>query len=426
MTNQQSFRLSSQTLVRLSFAAAVAVAPGGGRPVRALAQLPSNRDQTAHEAFRTCARNAPATTRLTLDDTVGERVRARTERPFFTWPADTGQWIGLTQIWTGWAIITGFTSATEVTVRITDGFPSRGPYAVWGWARWPFCYMSLTGGKYGFNTGVGHQRGSTNLVLAFPDQHYAVDSCSLAHDTYYWGPRSGDPGPGGDKACNNNYWVGFCYGKIQRRTREEDVAYHWLDSSWQAQLNLPPRALRPAVLLGWQVANPCTTKRDWIELPTNPGDIPAASCYDGPGAAIYGLGGRVLDVKGAEQWNGAKIILWNHNGGCNQKWRKVRGKENPAKWGYELRGFGGKCLGTRTGVRPGPGDLVEMQDCGSRYTYTQRWQYEHGQIRVRDPRPPRLCLDVNERESPMTVIVAKCASINPKRNPSQQWRFADR
>jgi hypothetical protein len=62
-----------------------------------------------------------------------------------------------------------------------------------------------------------------------------------------------------------------------------------------------------------------------------------------------------------------------------------------------------------------------MWDCAGRYT--EKWHHEHGQLRVQDRRTPRLCLDVRDDRTPGDAIVAKCASIKPEVNPSQQWRF---
>jgi hypothetical protein len=422
MTKQQSARTRSRAVVVLPLIVSLTVVDA--YPNRVLGQLPSNWHLTAHEPFKTCARNVPARTTLSLATVTGDRVRARTEAAFFQWPADSGQWIGLTQSGkNGWAQVTGFTDSRHVTVRITTAFEGSGLYGPGTWARWPFCYMSITAGKYGFNAGLGHQKDNTRLTLDFSLQQYSVDRCSLAHDSYYWGPETGDAGAGDANACNNNYWVGFCFGKIERQTKEEDEAYEWLDNFWQTSRSQPARALRPPVLVGWRVANPCNAKRDWIELPKNARDIPDASCYKGKGQPLVGLNGKALDVFRENQSEGAKVVLWDTTGGCNQKWRMVPGPQSPAKWGYEIRGFAGMCLGTPPGTRPRPGHEVKMYHCNTRYTYTQRWHHEHGQLRVRDPRTPRLCLAVNERASPMIAIVAKCASINPQVNPSQQWRF---
>lgn len=390
---------------------------GASPPPQAFGQLPSNWSLTSRESFRTCARNRPAPTALTLTSrAVATGVRATTDANFFTWPADSGLSIAMTRR-AGKARITGYVDVRNVVVDVTEAFslPATLRAEPGTWSRLPLCYMSVTDSMYGFNMGERHPRhGGVNLVLGFDDQQYSADRCSLAHDNYYWGPTTGEGG------CNNNHWVQFCFAKVQARTKEEDEAVTLAKKIWNAPLGIMP----PPFLPGWQAKNSCSPRRDWIELPTNPRDIPAAAraCYGSEGRVLRGLRGRVLDVSGGDQRNGAKVILWSSRGACNQKWRMVRGTGDPTRYGYEIRGFGGKCLGTPTGSRPRPGHLVQMWDCNNRYT--QKWHHEHGQIRVQDRRTPRLCLDVDERTSPPTAIVAKCASINPTRNPSQQWRFA--
>jgi Ricin-type beta-trefoil lectin domain len=418
MTTQRFSRLSSRTLAHSSTAALLAAVCASG-PVRAFAQVPSNRTFLTREPFSTCMRNSPARTSLTLSTRAKDTLRtarATTDQDFFG-PSDTGQWIGLTAAKAnGWAQVKSFIDSRNVDVLITESFdlPATRRAAPGTWARWPFCYMTVTDEKYGFHFGVGHQKdGATNLTLDFDDQQYSVDRCSLAHDKYYWGD-----------ACNNDHWVAFCFTKVQVRTSEEEYAMWLAKKIWNEKRfgrNLGLGA--PRILSMWEGQNGCSPKRAWIELPTNPRDIPgaAAACYGKAGQVIYGLRGFALDVSGWNHENGAKAILWHPNGGCNQKWRVLKVSTDP-RYGFELRGLGGKCLGTPARIRPNPGQPVQMWDCNGRGR--QLWTYEHGQIRVLDKTKPRLCLDVPNDRTPGDVIVAKCASINKTTNPSQQWRLS--
>jgi len=417
--------------------AAVAVVVGATHPVGAFAQnflLPTNNslaDQNI-EPFATCKRNSPATTTLTLSGTArGSVVTATTGDDYFL-DTDPGRIIGLTANGAkgkGLATIQEVIDPKRATVKITVAFASAGPHPRTTWARWPFCYLNLaqasTFGKYGFNTGGGHQKDNNTLSLVLDQgQQYSADRCSLAHDSYYWGPSTGDTHAATtDSACNNDHWVKFCYMKIVPRTQDEEMLLISRFVVLPGVVIGPIYNMGKAFLPAWDALNRCNPRRPWIELPANSNWIrsAAAACYGTEGALIVGVNNLALDVKEWDSGNGASVLLWQIRNACNQRWRMVPGTGNTAQYGWEIRGLGGKCLGTPPGRRPRSGDLVQMWHCDARYT--QKWHHEHGQIRVQDRRPPRLCLDVNSDRAPTHVIVWKCASIKPSVNPGQQWRF---
>ncbi len=53
------------------------------------------------------------------------------------------------------------------------------------------------------------------------------------------------------------------------------------------------------------------------------------------GAAVIGLAGKCMDVKGGQLNDGAEVILWSCHGGVNQKWFKQ---------GDQIQTVNGKCL----------------------------------------------------------------------------------
>lgn len=114
---------------------------------------------------------------------------------------------------------------------------------------------------------------------------------------------------------------------------------------------------------------------------------------------------RCLDVNGANQNNGTRVIIWDCHGATNQQWTTTAANE--------LRVFGGKCLDALNHATT-PGSPVGIWDCGG--GTNQKWTLNsNGTITGQES---RLCLAPtnNATTNGTAIVLATCTTAT-----TQQW-----
>jgi hypothetical protein len=101
-----------------------------------------------------------------------------------------------------------------------------------------------------------------------------------------------------------------------------------------------------------------TAQFDNLAITPVAGPPPPAS---GP---VKGVGsGRCLDVPNSSQTNGTQLIIWDCNGGANQRWTRLSNGE--------LQVYGNKCMDVQ-GNNTAPGSVVAIWDCNG--GTNQQWR----------------------------------------------------
>ncbi|WP_182876315.1 ThuA domain-containing protein [Microbispora sp. H10670] len=113
--------------------------------------------------------------------------------------------------------------------------------------------------------------------------------------------------------------------------------------------------------------------------------------------------GRCLDVNGASQSNGAQVLIWDCNGGNNQKWTSTSATE--------LRVYGNKCLDVNGGGTAN-GTAVIIWDCNGQNN--QKWRFNSdGSITAVGANK---CLDVSGTANGTKAQIYTCNGQN-----NQKW-----
>ncbi|HET9141027.1 ricin-type beta-trefoil lectin domain protein [Actinophytocola sp.] len=114
---------------------------------------------------------------------------------------------------------------------------------------------------------------------------------------------------------------------------------------------------------------------------------------------------RCLDVSGGSQANGAQVIIWDCNGGSNQRWTGTASDE--------LRVFDSKCLDVLNQATA-PGSAVSIWDCNG--GTNQKWTLAANGTLV--GRQSTLCLAPSggATANGTTVVIATCTGA-----ANQQW-----
>ncbi|WP_378789853.1 lectin [Nonomuraea fastidiosa] len=125
---------------------------------------------------------------------------------------------------------------------------------------------------------------------------------------------------------------------------------------------------------------PQTLTVDYVRVYAPPTDS------GGSGGQITGIGGKCVDVAGAETANGTPIQLWDCNGTAAQSWT----------WNSDgsVRALG-KCMDVTAGSTAN-GAKVQLYDCNG--TGAQRWTYDSGTGQIVNPQSGK-CLDATDVSS---------------------------
>ena len=124
--------------------------------------------------------------------------------------------------------------------------------------------------------------------------------------------------------------------------------------------------------------------------------------YAAGGTLVSAASGRCLDIPGGTTTNGTQPIIWDCNGGANQRWT-VNGQTLQAL---------GKCLDAPTNATPGV--KAQLWDCTG--GANQQWTL-NGDGTVRGV-PSGLCLDVdhNRTANGTAVLLWTCTAA-----ANQRW-----
>ncbi|WP_182909857.1 ThuA domain-containing protein [Microbispora sp. H13382] len=140
--------------------------------------------------------------------------------------------------------------------------------------------------------------------------------------------------------------------------------------------------------------------------PASPSASPSASPTPPAGgtSALRGVASnRCLDVNGASQSNGAQVLIWDCNGGNNQKWTSTSASE--------LRVYGNKCLDVNGGGTAN-GTAVIIWDCNGQNN--QKWRFNSdGSITAVGANK---CLDVSGTANGTKAQIYTCNGQN-----NQKW-----